>query len=183
MNSVPTIVLALVLAAALAAAACGRVPAPEAATSEIVANPPAVPTPVAPPVARETAPTPADALLVLVHKSPTCSCCEGWVQHLREAGFVVQVDDTEALDPIKQRLGVPRDKASCHTAEVGGYVIEGHVPAEDIHRLLAEKPQARGLALPGMPIGSPGMGEPGSGPPYTVELIAPDGSSTAFAQH
>lgn len=169
----------LVLTAGVLLAACARAPAPTAP----LPTAPSANVPAAIPVALTPAPTAANAVTVLVHKSPTCSCCSGWVEHLRAAGFVVQVDDTDALDPIKTRLGVPADKAACHTAEVGGYFIEGHVPADDIRRLLAEKPAARGLALPGMPMGSPGMGEPGSGPAYTVELIAADGSSQPFQQH
>jgi len=169
----------LVAATTLLLAACAR--APEATVPSappVVAAAVSVAVPAPPPVA-----IPADMVTVLVHKSPTCGCCGGWVEHLRASGFVVQVDDTDSLDLIKARLGVPADKAACHTAEVGGYVIEGHVPAEDIRRLLAEKPAARGLVLPGMPMGSPGMGEPGSGPPYTVELLATDGSSRSFQQH
>ena len=165
------------LASAVLLAACAR--APESTLSAVVATPAAAPSmPIAMP-----GPAAAAAVTVLVHKSPSCSCCSGWVEHLRQSGFVVQVDDTDAMDPIKARLGVPAGKAACHTAEVGGYFIEGHVPASDIRRLLAERPAARGLALPGMPMGSPGMGEPGSGPAYTVELISADGSSRPFQQH
>jgi len=85
---------------------------------------------------------------------------------------------------VKQRLGVPYGKGSCHTAEIGGYFIEGHVPAEDIKRLLAEKPNAKGLVLPGMPMGSPGMESPdGTSEPYTVELVQRDGTTNPFSQH
>jgi hypothetical protein len=166
-------------ATALLLAACARAPAPQAdATPDQAAA-----TPPAPLVMAASTRTPLRAVDVLVHKSPTCGCCEAWVAHLRESGFVVKVNDTEAMHPIKARLGVPADKAACHTAEVGGYFVEGHVPASDIRRLLAERPDARGLALPGMPIGSPGMGPPGSGPGYTVELIAKDGSNRPFQAH
>lgn len=121
---------------------------------------------------------------VLVHKSPTCGCCGLWVAHLRQAGFVVQVDDREDVNPVKQRLGVPYGKGSCHTAEVGGYFVEGHVPAEDIKRLLAERPDAKGLVLPGMPAGSPGMELPdGTTQPYTVELIGRNGEARSFSHH
>ncbi|TXH66835.1 MAG: DUF411 domain-containing protein [Lysobacteraceae bacterium] len=121
---------------------------------------------------------------MVVHKSPTCGCCGAWVEHMRAAGFSVEVRDTDDLGPIKEALGVPYGKGSCHTAEVGGYVVEGHVPAEDVKRLLAEKPHAKGLALPGMPAGSPGMEMPdGRTEAYTVELIANDGGMTAFARH
>lgn len=132
-------------------------------------------------------PTPAAGAtpqLVVVHKNPTCGCCEMWVEHLRDAGFRVEVRNEDNLDPIKQRLGVPYGKGSCHTAEVAGYVVEGHVPAADIRRLLAEKPKARGLVLPGMPLGSPGMEVEGATPqPYTVELVQADGSTVAYARH
>lgn len=122
--------------------------------------------------------------LVVVHKTPTCGCCGLWVDHVREAGFPVEVHDMDDLGPVKQRLGIPYGKGSCHTAEVDGYAIEGHVPAQDIKRLLAERPDARGLVLPGMPMGSPGMEMPdGRTQPYTVELVRPDGSTEAFASH
>lgn len=94
---------------------------------------------------------------IQVWKDPNCGCCNGWAEHLRRNSFIVSVTDTADLQEIKTRLGVPRELASCHTAEVGGYVIEGHVPAHAIKRLIAEKLAGRGLAVPGMPIGSPGM--------------------------
>ena len=122
--------------------------------------------------------------LALVHKSPTCGCCGLWVDHLKEAGFQVEVRNSEDVMPVKQRLGVPYGKGSCHTAEIADYFIEGHVPAEDIKRLLAEKPDAKGLVLPGMPMGSPGMeGPEGTARPYTVELVARDGTTSSFSQH
>lgn len=121
---------------------------------------------------------------MLVHKSPTCGCCEVWVEHVRKAGFDVQVRDHDDMAPIKSRLGIPYGKGSCHTAEVGGYFVEGHVPAIDIKRLLAEKPNAKGLAVPGMPAGSPGMEMPdGRVQPYAVELVGRDGSTSEFARH
>ena len=94
---------------------------------------------------------------ILVHKDPDCSCCSGWVRHLQAAGFVVTVDRTKDLRSARERLGVPADLAACHTAEVGGYVLEGHVPAVAVRRLLEKRPAAIGLAVPGMPAGSPGM--------------------------
>jgi len=103
-----------------------------------------------------------------VHRDPSCGCCGAWVEHLRRAGFPVAVVETGDVDAVKRRLGVPADLAACHTAEVGGYVIEGHVPAGAVRRLLAEKPVALGLAVPGMPVGSPGM--EGS-PPETYEVV------------
>ena len=94
---------------------------------------------------------------ILVHKDPDCGCCAGWVQHVKDAGFAVTVEETTDLQPVKKRLGVPADLAACHTAEVDGYVLEGHVPAAAVRRLLEKRPTAIGLAVPGMPAGSPGM--------------------------
>ncbi|MBD8524392.1 DUF411 domain-containing protein [Pseudoxanthomonas sp. CAU 1598] len=121
---------------------------------------------------------------IIVHKTATCGCCSLWVEHLQKAGFTVDVRDSEYLNPVKLRLGVPPGKGSCHTAEVDGYVVEGHVPVGDILRLLNERPKARGLVLPGMPLGSPGMEMPdGRIQPYTVELLAEDGSTSPFQRH
>ena len=115
--------------------------------------------------------------VITVHKDPTCGCCSGWVQHLQTAGFVTKVLDTSDIDAVKKRLGVPDDLAACHTAEVAGYIIEGHVPAVALKRFLAEKPHAKGLAVPGMPIGSPGM-EGGKPEKYDVVLFGPAGRRT-----
>lgn len=131
-------------------------------------------------------PTPAQSALpqAVVNKSLTCGCCELWVEHMQDAGFPVRVVNTEDLNPIKERVGVPYGKASCHTAEVDGYFVEGHVPAEDIKRLLAERPEGKGLVLPGMPAGSPGMERPdGRVQPYVVELVNRDGTTSPFAHH
>jgi hypothetical protein len=122
--------------------------------------------------------------VLVVTKNATCGCCNLWVEHMRRAGFDVEVHDVDNLDPIKTRLGVPVGKGSCHTAQIGGYFIEGHVPAEDVRRLLAERPDARGLVLPGMPLGAPGMELPdGTAQTYTVEMVRRDGSTEAFARH
>jgi hypothetical protein len=103
---------------------------------------------------------------------------------MRTAGFAVEVRDTDDLNPLKERVGVPYGKGSCHTAEVGGYFIEGHVPADDVKRLLAERPDAKGLVLPGMPMGSPGMESPdGRTQAYTVELVGRDGATRTFTEH
>ena len=121
---------------------------------------------------------------MVVHKSASCGCCGLWVEHMRNAGFDVQVRDADNLEPVKRKLGIPNGKGSCHTAEVGGYFVEGHVPATDIQRLLAERPAAKGLVLPGMPMGSPGMEMPdGRTQAYTVELVTRDGQTRPFAQH
>ena len=111
---------------------------------------------------------------ILVHKDPNCGCCAGWVQHLKAAGFAVTVKETVDLEIVRKRLGVPADLAACHTAEVGGYVLEGHVPAVAVRRLLENRPPATGLAVPGMPAGSPGM-EGGVLQKYEVVLFGPTG--------
>jgi len=103
------------------------------------------------------APPRAVAADVTVYKSPTCGCCGAWVDHLRESGFSVVVKEQDDLAPVKALLEIPYELQSCHTSTVGGYVIEGHVPAGDIRWLLAEQPRGIGLAVPGMPVGSPGM--------------------------
>lgn len=135
-------------------------------------------------VAETAAPVPHGLPLAVVHKSPSCGCCGLWVDHLKSAGFPVQVQDSEDVVPVKHRLGVPSGKGSCHTAEIAGYFIEGHVPVGDIKRLLAEKPDAKGLVLPGMPAGSPGMESPdGSSQPFTVELVQADGTTVPYSAH
>jgi len=121
---------------------------------------------------------------LVVHKSPTCGCCGKWVDHMRAAGFSVEVHDSDNLGPVKEAVGVPYGKGSCHTAQVAGYFIEGHVPAADVLRLLREKPAAKGLTVPGMPLGSPGM-EVASGrvDAYDVLLVHADGTTSIFASH
>ena len=120
---------------------------------------------------------------ILVVKSPTCGCCSKWADYLRQEGFKVQVRNENDMAQLKRDLGVPPNLASCHTATVAGYVIEGHVPAKDIRRLLTDKPIARGLALPGMPIGSPGMEQGERRDPYTTFLFKADGQSQLFMRH
>jgi hypothetical protein len=107
---------------------------------------------------------------ITVTKDPNCGCCTQWAEHLHVAGCTVELRDTNEINRVKARLGVPADLASCPTAEVAGYVIEGHVPAPAIRRLLSERPKGRGLAAPGMPIGSPGMEVPGA-PPEEYSVI------------
>jgi len=111
---------------------------------------------------------------ILVHKDPNCGCCTGWVRHLKDAGFAVTVEESTDLQPVRKRLGVPADLAACHTAEVDGYVLEGHVPAAAVRRLLEKRPTAIGLAVPGMPAGSPGM-ESGVPQRYDVVLFGANG--------
>jgi hypothetical protein len=121
---------------------------------------------------------------VVIYKSESCGCCKEWVKHLEQAGFSTEVHDVDNLGPIKDRVGIPVAMGSCHTAEVAGYFVEGHVPADDVHRLLRERPTAKGLTVPGMPVGSPGMEVPsGEVAPYDVFLVAQDGSTTVFAHH
>jgi hypothetical protein len=105
---------------------------------------------------------------ILVHKDPNCDCCTGWVRHLKDAGFAVTVEEITDLQPVRERLGVPADLAACHTAEVDGYVLEGHVPAAAVRRLLEKRPTAIGLAVPGMPAGSPGME---GGVPHLYDVV------------
>jgi hypothetical protein len=124
--------------------------------------------------------TPIDAW-----KDPNCGCCKDWVLHLEQAGFEVRVFDV-GNEAARSRLGIPARLGSCHTASVAGYAIEGHVPAKDIQRLLREKPKAVGLAVPGMPVGSPGMDAAvykGRKDPYDVLLVGMDGSSSVYQSY
>lgn len=113
--------------------------------------------------------------IILVHRDPNCGCCGAWIEHLKTAGFAVTVQETSELAAVRKRLGVPPQLASCHTAEIDGYVIEGHVPALAIRRLLEMRPSQTGLAVPGMPIGSPGM-EGTKTEEYDVVLFGKGGS-------
>ncbi|CAB1369044.1 DUF411 domain-containing protein [Denitratisoma oestradiolicum] len=124
----------------------------------------------------------AQATVVEVFKSPYCGCCGKWVEHLRQSGFEVKAHDVEDVPAVRQKLGMPDRLGSCHTAKIGGYVVEGHVPAADIQRLLKEKPKALGLSVPSMPPGSPGM-ESSKPMPYQTLLVQSDGSTRVFAQH
>lgn len=124
----------------------------------------------------------ATPMTMEVWKSPTCGCCGEWVKHVESAGFRVSVRDT-GNNAARARLGIPVALGSCHTAEVAGYAIEGHVPAREIKRLLAERPAARGLAVPGMPIGSPGMEQGARRDPYDVLLVLKDGTTVVFAAY
>ncbi len=120
--------------------------------------------------------------VLTVYKSPTCGCCEKWVQHMRASGFSVVSHDTENVVVHKARLGVPVAMGSCHTAEVDGYLLEGHVPAADVKRLLTERPRARGLVSPAMPASAPGMDDPRK-TPYAIFLVDSSGSTTIYARH
>lgn len=116
-----------------------------------------------------------------VYKDPNCGCCAQWVAHVRQAGFAVTVRDTSDMSTVKAAMSVPEALGSCHTARVGSYTIEGHVPADVIKQLLAEKPVARGLAVPGMPMGSPGMEQGGRKDRYDVLLFDKAGRTRVFA--
>lgn len=115
---------------------------------------------------------------ITVYKSPTCGCCKRWIAHLEDAGFEVEAIDSDDMNAVKQRFGVPRNMTSCHTARIAGYTIEGHVPADDILRLLADEPDADGLSVPGMPVGSPGMEVGDRVDPYRVMLFGEEGEAT-----
>jgi len=143
-------------------------------------------------IAAATLPTLAVAgpakIAVEVWKDPSCGCCKDWIAHMENNGFTLTVHDTGNA-AARQRLGLPQRLASCHMAQVEGYVLEGHIPAADVRRLLKEKPQALGLAVPGMPLGSPGMDGPvyqGRKDPYDVLLVKKSGAdvvTTVFASH
>ena len=134
---------------------------------------------VAPASAADTVPS------IEVWKSATCKCCGAWVKHLEADGFTVKVNAAEpsTLASLKRQAGIGDRLASCHTAMIDGYVIEGHVPGTEIKRLVAERPEAIGLAVPGMPVGSPGMEQGMEFEPYDVLLIKKDGATEVFAKH
>lgn len=130
-----------------------------------------------PAIAAETLPK------MTVTRDPNCGCCGAWVAHVKAAGFPVEVIEIADVAPLKVKLGVPDALTSCHTAEVGGYVVEGHVPAEAIKRLLAERPRATGLAVPGMPVGSPGMEVRGQAPDIYEVVIFSGTRQSVFARY
>ncbi len=125
----------------------------------------------------------ADVPRLHVAKTATCGCCAAWVEHMEKAGFAVETEDLDhgSLISLKKRLGVTAEHASCHTARIDGYVIEGHVPADDVKRLLAERPEGLGLSVPGMPMGSPGMDFGDDKEPYDVLLIDAQGGARTFS--
>jgi hypothetical protein len=123
-----------------------------------------------------------DAAQVEVFKSPSCGCCGKWLEHLQQNGFQVSVHEVNDIPGVRKKLGMPDRLGACHSARIGDYVIEGHVPAADIQRLLKEKPKALGLAVPSMPPGSPGM-ETANPVPYETLLVQTDGSAGVFARH
>ncbi|MEO0759496.1 MAG: DUF411 domain-containing protein [Cyanobacteria bacterium J06648_16] len=136
---------------------------------------------------RATLPNAADLIAaageVTVFRSPTCGCCGQWAEHLQAAGFQIKDELTEDMDAVKAQYNIPDGFSACHTAIVGDYVVEGHIPVEDVIRLLAEKPDIAGIAVPGMPIGSPGMESGNYVEPYTVFSYTETGETAAFSAH
>jgi hypothetical protein len=121
---------------------------------------------------------------ITVYKSASCGCCAKWVDHLRANGFAPVVHDEEDMDAIKDEMGVPKDVRSCHTALLDRYLVEGHVPAADLRRALADRPAVAGLAVPGMPKSTPGMAVPGApAEPFEVLSFARDGKTAVYARH
>ncbi len=120
---------------------------------------------------------------IVVYKTPTCGCCGAWVQHLDDAGLKTSTVNQDDLTKTREKLGAPADLRSCHIAVADGYVVEGHVPAEAIKKLLAERPDAVGIFVPGMPLGSPGMEGPYGSQAYSVILLRRDGSREIFASY
>jgi hypothetical protein len=122
-------------------------------------------------------------LAIDVYKTATCGCCEDWVKHLRDNGFTVTTHDVEDTAPYRTKFGIPERFGSCHTGVIHGYGIEGHVPAADIKKLIAAKPKAAGLAVPGMPAGSPGMEYGPRKDPFDVLIVKPDGAASVFSSY
>lgn len=121
--------------------------------------------------------------VITMHQDPNCGCCGAWAEHMREAGFDVVSKHSRDMQGVKRAHGIPAPLASCHTATVDGYVIEGHVPAADVQRLLSERPDVAGIAVPGMPIGSPGMEMGERKDPYNVIVFDAEGRTGVFARH
>lgn len=126
---------------------------------------------------------PAKAAVLNVYKSPSCGCCGAWVDNVRLNGLDVVVHELDDVGPIATKAGVPDNARSCHTAIVDGYFVEGHVPAPDIRKLLRERPNARGIAVPGMPIGSPGMEQGDRRDPYATLIVDHSGKASVFVSH
>ena len=118
-----------------------------------------------------------------VYKSPTCECCDRWIEHLKREGFAVDAHIVDDLGAARRKLGMPDQYGSCHTAKVGGYVVEGHVPAADVRRMLTEKPAIAGISAPGMPMGSPGMEGPYPADRYDVVSFDAQGRTAVFSSH
>jgi hypothetical protein len=180
-NTASILAAGLVLAAACSSPRAGdgaQEPAQVASTAETsMAAAPAAPASAPAAAGPETAALPT----MTVYKSPTCGCCKNWIDHVKAAGFAVEVHDLDDLSEIKAEAGVPDRAQSCHTAIVDGYAIEGHVPAETIKRLIKERPKVAGLAVPGMPVGSPGMEVPGqAADKYDIVAFDRKGTLTVY---
>jgi len=124
-----------------------------------------------------------ETLQITSYRSPNCGCCHGWIEHLKAEGFTVKDNVTENLETIKAENNVPQNLTACHTAVINGYVVEGHIPASDIKRLLREKPDVAGIAVPGMPIGSPGMESGNIKEPYTVFTFTEEGETQVYQEY
>jgi hypothetical protein len=127
--------------------------------------------------------TPAKIAELIVYKSPYCGCCGAWVEHIKASGLKAVIRETEDVGAVAAKLGVPEKFRSCHTATIGGYFVEGHVPAADIQKLLKERPKARGIAVPGMPAGAPGMEQSGRRDAYATLIIDRGGVARVFTKH
>lgn len=125
----------------------------------------------------------AQPIPLQLYKNPDCGCCTAWAEHMRAAGFAVTVTETTDAGPVRRRFGMPERFAGCHSAVVAGYVVEGHVPADDVKRLLRTRPAAVGLSVPGMPVGSPGMEAGDRHDPYDVLVIDRQGQGSVFAHY
>ena len=126
---------------------------------------------------------PAKAAVLNIYKSPYCGCCGAWVEHIKSSGIRAVVREMEDVSPIAKKAGVPDKVRSCHTATIDGYFVEGHVPATDIRKLLRERPKARGIAVPGMPIGSPGMEQGGRKDAFNTLIVDRSGAVRVFSRH
>jgi len=164
--------LAACVAVSIAAVGCGPGGAESAESDSVEAEPGEVAL-----VSGEIA-----DMTLKVYKSPTCGCCANWIEHIRKAGFEVEVEDTNDIAAVKAEAGVPAALQSCHTTVVGDYVFEGHVPVEDVIAFLEEKPDATGLAVPGMPVGSPGMESGDRVDPYDV-ILFDEHSTRVYRSH
>lgn len=186
----PAVAVAMLTVLAVACAPAGgdgtdSGPDPDAATRAPAVGVPAAEAPAAAPRVGVTGGprAPTDTPTVVVYRSPTCGCCKGWTAHMRESGFRVTEVEQNDLTAVKAEAGVPALLHACHTARVGGYVVEGHVPAADVRRLLAERPAVTGIAAPGMPMGSPGMEGPYPPDRYNVLAFDRTGGGRVFAEH
>jgi len=167
------------LAAIVLVAACAA-PARENAAADTTAAPSPAPAAAQP---AQMAQAPAGTPTVVVYKTPTCGCCSAWVDRMREAGFTMEVHDMPDVSAVKQEQRVPLHLNSCHTATVDGYALEGHVPPQTVLRLLRERPQVKGVAVGGMPAGSPGMEMGGRKDPYEVVAWTEDGATRVYESH